>query len=141
MGTWLQNVLTNIGLNATVEPMERAAFLEEMRAGKVEILPLAWVAQAYDLDEVLAMSLDTANAGTANYSFYSDPDTDALLEESRAEADPEARKEIYKQIIDKSLEDVPFVPLYAVKAAIPYSKDITCDDIKSYSIFDYHWAE
>lgn len=141
LGVWLQNVLVNMGLNATVEPMERAAFLEEMRAGGVEILPLSWVGQTYDLDEVLAGALYSENAGSSNYSFYNDPEMDALVQQSRGESDPEARKEIFKQMIDKFMQDVPFVPLYAVKFAIPHSTDIVCDNARSYSMFDYHWAE
>ena len=140
-GTWLQSVLTNIGLNATVEPMERAAFLDEMQKGLVTILPLAWVGQAYDLDEVLAGPVYSINGGSSNYSFYSDEEMDALVEASRAEADPAAREEIFKQIIDKFLQDVPFVPLYAVTSAFPHASSITCDNPKSYSMFDYHWAE
>lgn len=141
LGVWLQSVLTNIGLNATCEPMERAAFLEEMQAGKVEILPLAWVGQTYDIDEVLSGPLYSANAGSSNYSFYSDPDMDALVEASRGEADPDARKEIIKEMIDKFEQDVPFVPLYVDKYAIPHSTDIVCENAKSYSMYDYHWAE
>ena len=121
--------------------MERAAFLEEMRAGGVEILPLSWVGQTYDLDEVLAGALYSENAGSSNYSFYNDPEMDALVQQSRGESDPDARKEIFKQMIDKFMQDVPFVPLYAVKFAIPHSTDIVCDNAKSYSMFDYHWAE
>ena len=66
---------------------------------------------------------------------------DALVQQSRGESDPDARKEIFKQMIDKFMQDVPFVPLYAVKFAIPHSTDIVCDNAKSYSMFDYHWAE
>ena len=141
LGVWLQGVLVNMGLNATVEPMERAAFLEEMRNEQVEIMPLSWVGQTYDLDEVMAGAVYSANGGSSNYSFYDDPDMDALVEASRGESDPEARKEIYKEIIDKFLQDAPFVPLYAVTFAIPHSTDLVCDNAKSYSMFDYHWAE
>ena len=141
LGVWLQSVLVNMGLNATVEPMERAAFLEEMQNGKVEIMPLSWVGQTYDLDEVMGGAVYSANAGSSNYSFYSDPDMDALVEESRAASDPEERQEIYTQIIDKFLQDVPFVPLYAVTFAIPHTTDIVCNNAKSYSMYDYQWAE
>lgn len=141
LGVWLQGVLVNMGLNATVEPMERAAFLEEMQNGQVEIMPLSWVGQTYDLDEVMGGAVYSANAGSSNYSFYSDPDMDALVEESRAASDPEERQEIYTQIIDKFLQDVPFVPLYAVTFAIPHTTDIVCNNAKSYSMYDYQWAE
>ena len=141
LGVWLQGVLVNMGLNATVEPMERAAFLEEMRNGQVQIMPLSWVGQTYDLDEVLAGAVYSVNAGSSNYSFYSDPEMDQLVEESRAASDPTERQEIFKKIIDKFLQDMPFVPLYAVTYAIPHTTDIVCDNAKSYSMYDYHWAE
>jgi peptide/nickel transport system substrate-binding protein len=133
--------LNEIGLKTTVEPMERATFLAQRNAGSTPIFPLGWVGQAYDIDEVLGSCLYSHNQGSGgNNSFYSDPEMDSLIEAGRAESNVEARKEIYKKIISKFMEDVPFVALFAVKGAVPRSAELTTDNPRSYRLFDYVWA-
>ncbi|MDO4475216.1 MAG: ABC transporter substrate-binding protein [Lachnospiraceae bacterium] len=141
IGVWLQAVLQNIGLNATCQPEERSQFLDELMKEELTIFPLAWVGQAYDMDEVLGGLVYSANAGSPNNEYYINEDMDALVDASRAETDAEARKEIFKQIIDKYLEDMPFVPLYNVTTAFPHTSKIVTDYPKTYQIFDYKWAE
>lgn len=142
MGTYLQNVLSQIGLNATVEQMERATFLDQLEKGEVEILPLAWVGSMYDIDEVLNTSLYSKNAGTsANYSFYSDPEMDQLIDDSRAATSQEERLALESQIIEKFMQDVPFVSVYAVTYAIPHSAELTMDNPQSLSGYLLKWAK
>ncbi len=142
LSVWLQSVLSSIGLNATVEPMERASFLAACDAEDVPVLILGWNGQAYDMDESLGNLVYSGSVGsTGNYGFYVDEEMDQLVLQGRAETDEEARKEIYKQIIDKVMEDVPLVPLYVVKTVIPHSADLATDNIRGYSLFDYHWVE
>ncbi|GHS93745.1 diguanylate phosphodiesterase [Synergistales bacterium] len=141
LGIYLQGVLNDIGLKATVEPMERATFLAQREAGATPIFPLGWVGQAYDMDEVLGGCLYSANQGNGgNNSFYADPEMDKLIDASRATSDVEARKEIYKQIINKFMEEAPFVSLFAMKGAIPRSIELTTDNPKTYRLFDYKWV-
>jgi len=71
VGTYLQGVLSEIGLNATVAPMERATFLSELDKEMCDVFPLGWVSSSYDIEETLGSLLHSANLGTAgNYSFY-----------------------------------------------------------------------
>lgn len=140
LSTWLQSVLNSIGLNATVEPMERASFLAACNAEEVEILILGWNGQAYDMDESLGNLVYSGSAGTAgNYGFYIEPEMDELVLKGRASTDPEERKEVYTEMINKVSEEVPLIPLYVVKSVIPHSTDISTDNIRGYSLYDYHW--
>ncbi|MDR3164309.1 MAG: ABC transporter substrate-binding protein [Synergistaceae bacterium] len=141
IGTYLQGVLNEIGLDATVEPMERATFLSQLDAEMCSIFPLGWVGSAYDIEEVLGCALHSANIGTAgNDSFYINPEMDAMIEAARGESDPEKRKELYKKVIEKFMEEVPFVSTFAFKSAIPRRADLTTDNPKSYQMFDYRWT-
>jgi peptide/nickel transport system substrate-binding protein len=142
VGTYLQGALSEIGLNATVEPMERATFLSQLNNEMCEIFPLGWVSNSYDIEETLGALLHSANLGTAgNYSFYVNPELDAMIEAARGTTDVEARKALYVKVIDIMMEDVPFVPVYAVRSAIPRRADITTDNPKSYLLFDYRWVK
>ena len=142
MSTWLQSALTEIGLDAKVQTMERAAFLDKMERAEHDIFILSWVGQAYDIDEVLGVGMLTVKTGsTGNYGFYSDPEADKLILEARASNDDEARKEVYRKLIDKYTEDVVTVPLYAIKFAIPHTKDIVTENPRSYSMYNFKWAK
>ncbi|MDR2180881.1 MAG: ABC transporter substrate-binding protein [Synergistaceae bacterium] len=141
LGVYLQGVLNDIGLKATVEPMERATFLAQRNAGSAAIFPLGWVGQAYDIDEVLGSCLYSANQGNGgNNSFYADTEMDKLIEAARATSNITERKEIYKKIVDKFMEEVPFVALFAMKGAVPRSADLTTNNPRTYRLFDYTWA-
>jgi peptide/nickel transport system permease protein len=59
---------------------------------------------------------------------------------ARGEADPEKRKELYKKVVNKFMEDVPFISTFAFKSAIPRRAELTTDNPKSYQMFDYRWA-
>ncbi len=142
LAVWLQSVLTSIGLDATVEPMERASFLAACDGEEVPILTLGWNGQAYDMDESLGNLVYSGSVGsTGNYGFYVEEEMDQLVLQGRAETDPEARKEIYRQMIEKIMEDVPLVPLYVVKTVIPHRADLTTDNIRGYCMFDWNWVE
>jgi peptide/nickel transport system substrate-binding protein len=141
LGVYLQGVLNEIGLKATVEPMERATFLAQRNAGSAAIFPMGWVGQAYDIDEVLGSCLYSANQGSGgNNSFYSDPQMDELIEAARATSDVAARKEIYKKIVDKFMDEVPFVALFAMKGAVPRNAQLTTDNPRTYRLIDYTWV-
>lgn len=142
IGTYLQGVLNEIGLKATVEPMERATFLSQLDAEMCSIFPLGWVGSAYDIEEVLGCSLHSANIGSAgNDGFYINPEMDAMIEAARGEADPQKRKGLYKKVVEKFMEDVPFVSTFAFISAIPRRADLTTDNPKSYQLFDYRWTD
>ncbi len=49
---------------------------------------------------------------SSNFTGYSDPDMDKLIEEGIATTDQAARAEIYQEIAEKLLVDLPWVCLY-----------------------------
>ena len=140
--TYLQSVLTQIGLNASVQPVERATLLDDLDKETVMIAPLGKADLGMDMEASLFASVGSNYYGTAgNYSFFSDDEIEALGLQGDEESDPEKRKEIYKEMINKIAEQVPYVPLYALQAAMPHSVDIASDNPRSESVFDYHWAD
>lgn len=142
LSTWLQSVLKEIGLDAKVQTMERAAFLEKMTKSELDIFVLSWVGQVYDLDEVLGgPMLTTQKANTGNYGTYSSPEADKLSMQAKQESNSETRKEIYKKLIDIYAQEVVTVPLYATKFVIPHTKELKTDNPRSYSIYDFKWVK
>ena len=143
LSTWLQGVLTNIGLNASVEIMERGAWITACAAKEIEILILSWNGGTYDMDESLGNLLNSACAsGAGNYGWYNNETVDALLKEARELTDEAAREEIYKQVIDIMYQDAAIVPLYGNSNAIAHSADLNLTESgRGYAFFDYSWNE
>lgn len=142
LSTWLQSVLSSIGLNATVEPMERASWLAACNAQEIDILILSWNGTAYDMDESFGALFYSGNVGTnGNYGFYINEEADELVLAARAATDTEERAAIYAELVNKMAEEVPFVPLYGVNSVIPRNAEIGVDNLRSYNMYDYYWAE
>lgn len=144
LATVLQNALSSIGFNATVSQMERSSFIDEVLTnGDFEIGICRWAAGTTDMDEIWYGSLDTDSIGSAgNWSWYSNPEMDKILESAGGEADAEARKDLYKQAVAIFNEDVPQIPLYYPNGSRAYNKMLTIEDglVQYNRMFDYSYA-
>lgn len=145
LATILQDALKSLGFNATVQQMERSAFIDEvLNKGDYDIGICRWAAGTKDMDEIWYGSLDTDSIGpSGNWSWYSNEEMDALLEQAGAETDVDVRKDLYKQAIDIFVEDVPQIPLYYPNGSRAYNKGLTVEEgLAEYNkICDYSYAE
>jgi len=145
LATVLQDALTKIGLTATVQQMERAAFIDEaLTKGNYEIGICRWAAGTKDMDEIMFGSLATASIGSAgNWSWYSNPAVDDLLLKAAGTPDPEARKQLYGQIVKIYTVDVPQIPLFYPYGSRAYSKMLVVDpgNVEYDRFFDYSWVQ
>lgn len=105
----VQEQLRQIGIDGEIDPEENATYLERYFAGDFDIAVMG--AGGYiDPDDFLRQSLGTD--GPSNAAGYSNPDLDALFEEGLIEQDQEARREIYQQIQEMIIDEVPWIMLY-----------------------------
>ncbi len=144
LSVWLQGVLTNIGLDAKVETMERSAFLEQCNNGKVTICPFSWSNSSYDFGSAVGIYMNSANVGTSgNYGFYVNEKADELIAEGNAASDEETRKGYYKELMELYMEDVPSVAIYANMSAVAHASDLENIDPSSawYAMYLYKWVE
>ena len=63
-----------------------------------------------DPDEYVGDILHTD--GWRNMGKYSNPEVDALLEQARAELDPQKRAALYHEVEAKAIEDMPVIPCF-----------------------------
>ncbi|ATW27916.1 ABC transporter substrate-binding protein [Candidatus Formimonas warabiya] len=144
LATILQDALTKIGLKAEVLQMERSAFIDDVTVkGNFEIAVCRWAAGTKDMDEIMFGSFATASIGPAgNWSLYSNPKVDELLVQAQGETDPEARKQLYAEVIKILDQDVPEIPLYYPNGSRAYSKELVADQgsVEYDRLFDYSWS-
>ncbi|MFI5325612.1 MAG: ABC transporter substrate-binding protein [Candidatus Rokuibacteriota bacterium] len=106
----LADDLRKVGIDASVQILERAAYLAARGAGTPHVV-LTGVTGPADPDQPLWNLLHSSSfppgLNTARYAGI-----DELLEAAQVELDRGKRLAIYRQIQQKLREDVPVVPLY-----------------------------
>ncbi len=141
LGVYMQSVLTSIGINAEVEPMERSTFLEQVNEGDVTMCLLGWSDTTYDFSKSFSIYVNSANTGwNGNFGGYINEEVDKLIAQADSTSDNAERTECFRQIIEIYMEDVPSIALYAIKTAYPHTTDIETSDVTSYCLYNYHWA-
>lgn len=106
---WLiytEQALQEIGIEVVPETSEWATLVSAVTERReFEVVGGDFAGVTADPSELFE---DFHSNGTSNYSSYSNPDLDALLEQARETIDIEAAKPIYAEIQKIIIEDVPF---------------------------------
>jgi peptide/nickel transport system substrate-binding protein len=135
-GQILQNDLSELGIEVTIENEEQAAYLADLRAGKWEMAGMLFPATDPDVLYVIGASASIDAAW--NTARYNNPEVDALLNEGRTTLDQEQRAEIYHQIQQTFLEDMPYIPFYQIEEpfiVLSQFKDVKTD---AQGFFDFY---
>ena len=110
---FVQACLSEIGVRVRLKSLEWAAFLAAIRAGEADMFRGSWIADFPDAHNFLFTMFHSANWGDpGNYTRYSNPEVDRLLERALAEVDPELRAGIYRQVERIISGDAPWIFLY-----------------------------
>src|SRR5215216_2706850 len=109
MATFLQGAFREIGIDMTVEPMERGRYTQTWQEENNYDFSFMWF--SYADPDVLRTIFYSKNFEAFNRGKYSVPEVDKMLEDAAASGDPEERKSLYSQIQKKVLEDVGTIPL------------------------------
>ena len=92
-----------------IEKLEFGTMLDQTQKGNFEASATSWSGRpdpdqnAYD---------QNVTAGPQNYSKYSNPQVDKLLQDARKELDLGKRKVIYDQAVTIINEELPYIYLY-----------------------------
>ncbi|AQZ53688.1 MULTISPECIES: ABC transporter substrate-binding protein [Martelella] len=117
----VQAMVGEIGINVSIKPTELMTLLDIARQGKFEAHLVGWSGRV-DPDLNITPMLSCGAAG--NDAHYCNEDMDKLLAEARALKDPDARKEIYSEVISILQEDLPIVYLYHSKWIFAMDSDV-----------------
>lgn len=100
--------LEKIGVKTKITNYDFPTIMQKGKAGEFDLLLIGFT---LTLDPDVSQVYATGSA--YNFMQYSDPEMDALLIKGKQEADSEARKAIYKEILAKIVDDVPVLTLYS----------------------------
>lgn len=123
----MQNELAEIGINMTVNQLEKATWSDNLDKSNFEIAlgTLNW-ADSNNMVTYLYHS-----EGTFNWDHvYADPEMDQMILQASQSLDTDERVELYKKIVEKGHEDLPIICLLFPNEIVGANKNI--DGIKIY---------
>ena len=95
---FIQATFRDIGVRTRLRSLDWPAYLKACESHEPDMYRLGWVADIPDADNFLYILLHSSQIGAAgNYSGFSDPEFDRLVEEARRTTDEQRRIELYKQ--------------------------------------------
>ncbi len=106
----LESWRQNLGINVEVQQVEFATFLQDLQRKRFQMFETGWIADYPDPENFLDVFFHTGSV--INHSAYSNPEVDRLLEEARVEQDQQRRFQLYRQVEDIVLEELPVIPLW-----------------------------
>jgi ABC-type transport system substrate-binding protein len=109
MATYLQAQLDKIGITGEVELQEWATFFAGVQEGKFDIIVLGHAAGIPDPD---TMYNDYHTNGASNRGAYSNAEVDDLLEQARKALDVNERTQLYSQVQQLLVRDLPVIWAY-----------------------------
>ena len=105
----IQASLQQVGVTATIETQEWAAYLDALSAGSYQVGRMGYTADApssyFFMQDAFA-----AGAGS-NYSHYENADFEKKLSEAAAQTDDDARTKGYQEADKMLSDDFPLIPL------------------------------
>jgi peptide/nickel transport system substrate-binding protein len=105
----VQAQLAPLGIDASIRTLEWAEWLEEEGAGNYDTYVCSWNVLV-DPDDFFYAQHRTGEV--FNFTGYSNPSVDELLDEGRLAQDPAERRDIYAQINQQIVDDAPYIYLY-----------------------------
>jgi peptide/nickel transport system substrate-binding protein/oligopeptide transport system substrate-binding protein len=98
-----------IGVESELAGTEWAQYLDKLGAKSYQVGRLGWIADYPIMDNFLYPLFLTGSGD--NYSFYSNPEVDKMLEDARRTVDDAARVKLYQDIEKKIGMDAPLIPV------------------------------
>lgn len=110
MATIIANQLGQVGIQVEIERFDWPSYLEFTGTGDHELFILGWTNVGGDADMGLFPTFHSSAAGpSGNRTFFANDRLDQLLEQGRAETNPEARKSYYFEAQEIIVAEAPWV--------------------------------
>lgn len=116
----IQGQLQKIGIQATVQQMGSAAWVDNNTKGDFNLTPLTYVAVDPD-----ALSFWFRPGSFYNWSHYTNSTLTSLLAEGKTSTDDAARAKIYQQAQKLIMDQAVMMPIHESQDLLTYSKKLT----------------
>lgn len=137
LGEAIQAQATEGGFEIQLDPNEFTAALDRADAGEFQMFQIGWSGRV-DPDGNIASFLTTQ--APLNVTGYSNPMADQLIEDTRATADIEERRQLYGQLHATVREDAPIIYLYRQRNLTGVSNQVGGVEVFGDGLLRFHRA-
>jgi len=117
----VQQMWAEIGINASVEPEEATIIIEKQGTGEFDALMWSWLGLT-DAEDYFYLQHRTGQG--FNFTGFSDPTFDQLVDEGRTLDDFDARYAIYEAANEILVDAAPYIYLYAKAEVKAWSPEV-----------------
>lgn len=140
----IQDQLRKVGINAEMELMERATYLDEVtKKFNYDISLYVITALLPDADYVCYTRLHSSMLGNGNnFTVTNLPKLDAALDKGRTSQSRDERYAAYREVSQIVKDEAPLIPLMTAKFAIVANKNvkgIASSTVDLHYVHDYAW--
>ena len=122
--------LTEIGGDITIEQLEPGISRQRVRVDHdFDMQKGYYTTDIIDPDELMSFAVQSDGGTFAIYTFYENPDVDALIKGAQAEQDEAKRLDMYAQVQQMHSDDAPMIFLY-----YPTGRTAVSNAIKNFRI-------
>ncbi|GAA3650108.1 ABC transporter substrate-binding protein [Asaccharospora irregularis] len=127
--------LTDVGISCKLIKVPVSEYLDPRSIKKCDLCIGRWLADSGDPDNFLQPTFNPANV--ANLSRYNNPLVIEKLEEAKALINPNKKLQLYREIQQIIIDDMPWISLYHPKAAVAHRKGILGLRLNSLGFINY----
>jgi peptide/nickel transport system substrate-binding protein len=129
--------LKDVGIEATMKVLDRAAWTTEMIKGNYSI-SLSGDSERLDPDDAYFMRLHSSEIGKNNWSRYSNKEMDELLQKGRTTWKWEDRAPVYKKVSELIREELPIIYLMKTINHVAHRDYVKGHDFGAATWFGYY---
>jgi ABC-type transport system substrate-binding protein len=107
----IQQQLADVGIEAEVVTLEWGTYLDATGEGEAPIFRERWSATAPDPFSFIE-NWHSESSWNPIFGVYHNEEVDELIDQIRVETDSEKRWELFREVQEVAMEDVPSYPLY-----------------------------
>ncbi|MDX5325838.1 MAG: ABC transporter substrate-binding protein [Bacteroidota bacterium] len=122
---FVQSQAAEIGIRVEVEVLPPAVFREKKAGAAMPFFRASWIADYPDAENYLSLfHSDNFTPAGPNYTHFSDPQFDRILELARVEPNDSVRDELYRKCDSIVMGQAPVMPLFYDEVVRFIRKDI-----------------
>ncbi|MEG2349565.1 MAG: ABC transporter substrate-binding protein [Hungatella sp.] len=128
--------LAQVGIHMDYEIMESKPYVQKLKEGTNEITAVSWACNA-DPYSVFSQLYGKAGTISANHTGYTDPKVEELIEQARAERDPQQREVLYCRANAIVTGSGVYLPLFQPQILVAANKTVQGVRTNAQGLFGY----
>lgn len=121
----LQAQFAEVGIDLRIRSYDWGTFFGDIKSGRFQLYSLTWVGVRGPEIFRYVFHSNSIPPNGANRGRYRDAAVDALIDRAAAELDPRAQARLYRELQQRLLQELPYVPLWYEDQILAYRPSVS----------------